>query len=115
VVADASLISAHQRAAAVAAAAGVSADLAQLRCSASRELAVRRMGARVGGASDADAAIAAQMEAIVEPWPEATVIDTESGGTTGVPGQSVAQALEAIRPHRPQHVWRPSRPYMLPG
>jgi len=115
VVADASFISAQQRAAAVAAAAGVSADLAQLRCSAPRELAARRMGARAGVASDADAEIAAQMEAIAEPWPDATVIDTGSGGTAGVPGESVAQALEAIRPHGPGHCWRPSRPYMLPG
>jgi hypothetical protein len=44
VVADASFISAQQRAAAVAAAAGVSADLVQLHCTASRELAALSTG-----------------------------------------------------------------------
>jgi hypothetical protein len=29
-------------------------------------------------------------------------------------GDLVRQALDAIRPHGPQHVWRPSRPVMLP-
>ena len=73
------------------------------------------MGARTGGVSDADRAIASQLEAVADPWPEATVIDTESGGTAGMAGESVAQALQVIRPHGPEHVWRPTRPYMLPG
>jgi predicted kinase len=115
VIADASFASARQRAAAAVAAAGASADLVQLRCTASRELAARRMSARTGAVSDADQAIAGQMAAVAEPWPHATVIDTETGDTAGVPGESLAQALEAIRPHGPQHVWRPARPYMLPG
>ena len=115
VVADASFISAPQRAAAAAAAAGVSADLVQLRCSASRELAARRMNARTSGASDADPAIAAEMEAVAEPWPDATVIDTGSGGTARAPGETTQEAVELIRPHGPEHVWRPGRPYMLPG
>ena len=115
VIADASFASARQRTAAVAAAAGASADLVQLRCTASRELAARRMSARTGAVSDADQAIADQMAAVAEPWPHATVIDTETGDTAGVPGESLEQALEAIRPHGPQHVWRPGRPYMLPG
>jgi hypothetical protein len=55
------------------------------------------------------------MAAVAEPWPHATVIDTETGDTAGVPGESLEQVLEAIRPHGPQHVWRPARPYMLPG
>jgi predicted kinase len=115
VVADASFISAPQRAAAAAAAAGVSADLVQLRCSASRELAARRMSARAGGASDADQAIAAEMEAVAEPWPDAAVIDTGSDGTAREPGETAQEAVELIRPHGPEHVWRPARPYMLPG
>ncbi len=50
------------------------------------------------------------------PWPGAAVIDTESGGTAGtLRGSSLQQALEAIRPHGTEHVWRPARPYMLPG
>jgi len=115
VVADASFISARQRAAAAAAAAGVSADLVQLRCTASRELAARRMSARTGGASDADQAIAAQMEAAAEPWPDATVIDTGSCGTATASGDTAQEAVQMIRPHGPEHLWRPTRPYMLPG
>jgi len=115
VIADASFISAPQRAAAAAVAGEVSADLVQLRCTASRELAAQRISTRTGGASDADQAIAGQMAAAAKPWPNATAIDTETGGTAGVPGESLEQALEAIRPHGPEHVWRPTRPYMLPG
>jgi hypothetical protein len=73
------------------------------------------MGARTGEVSDADLAIASQMEAAADPWPDATVIDTESGGTVGVTSESVAEALQVIRPHGAEHVWRPIRPYMLPG
>jgi hypothetical protein len=65
--------------------------------------------------SGTDQIIADQMAAVAEPWPDATVIDTEAGDTAGVPGASLEQALEAIRPHGPQPVWRPSRPYVLPG
>ena len=115
VIADASFASARQRTAAAVAAASASADLVQLRCTASRELAARRMSARTGAVSDADQAIAGQMAAVAEPWPHATVIDTETGDTTGIPGESLAQALETIRPHGPQHAWRPARPYMLSG
>ncbi|HLN68262.1 MAG TPA: AAA family ATPase [Streptosporangiaceae bacterium] len=115
VIADASFISAPQRAAAAAAAAGVSADLVQLRCTASRELAARRMSARASGASDADQAVAAEMEAVAEPWPDASVIDTGSGGTARAPSGTAQEAVEMIRPHGPGHLWRPARPYMLPG
>jgi hypothetical protein len=73
------------------------------------------MRARPSRVSDADEAIAAQMEAFAEPWPDAAVIDTEAGGTAGAAGESVDRAVEAIRPHDPEHIWRPDRPYMLPG
>jgi len=115
VIADASFTSARQRIAAATAAAAVSADLIQLRCTASRELAARRLCTPARGASDADEAIAAQMEAAADPWPDATVIDTEEGGTTGPHTGSLQQALEAIRPPGPGYVWHPSRPYMCPG
>jgi len=115
VIIDASFISARQRTAAVAAARDVSADLVQLRCTAPRDLAAARMTTRTGGVSDADEAIAREMEAIAEPWPDAVVIGTESGGTAGLAGESVKKALEAVRPHGPEHVWHPTRPYMLPG
>jgi hypothetical protein len=55
------------------------------------------------------------MEAVAEPWPGADVINTEAGGTAGVAGESADRAVEAIRPHGPEHIWRPGRPYMLPG
>ena len=29
--------------------------------------------------------------------------------------QLLEARVEAIRPHNPQHIWRPARPYMLPG
>jgi uncharacterized protein len=112
VIADASFASARQRAAATVTAAGASADLVQLRCTVSPELAARRMSARTCAVSDADQMIADQMAAVAEPWPDAAVIDTGTGDTAG---ESLEQALEAIRPHGPQHVWRPTRPYMLPG
>jgi uncharacterized protein len=115
VVADASFASARQRADAAATAAEASADLVQLRCAASGELAARRISTRTGGVSDADPGIARDMAAVMAPWPDAMVIDTESGGIAGTPDDFVQQALEAIRPHGPEHVWRPTRPYMLPG
>jgi hypothetical protein len=43
------------------------------------------------------------------------VIDAERGGTAGLPGECLEQALAAVRPHGPERVWRPTRPYMLPG
>ena len=115
VVADASFISGRQRMAAATVAAAVSADLVQLRCTAPAELAIRRMNARTCGISDADRVIAAEMASAAEPWPEATVIDTEGGAIAGLPGASLGQALTVIRPHGPEHIWRPARPYMLPG
>jgi uncharacterized protein len=121
VIADASWISAEHRTAAAAMARAVSADLVQLRCTASPELAGQRMGAREPGMSDADSEIARQLAAAAAPWPAATTIDTEAGGPGGQAGPSgsfqqlVDQALAVVRPHGPQHVWRPSRPVLLPG
>jgi len=115
VIADASFISVRQRAAAEAAADAASADLVQLRCTASRELATKRVRARAGAASGAGCAIARQMENAAEPWPDAIVIDSGSGGTGELPGSPLQQALDAVRPHGPEHVWCPARPYMLPG
>jgi len=121
VIADASWLSAGQRAAAAALAGDLSAQLVQLRCIAPEDLARRRMRTRAPGLSDADPQIARHMAAVIEPWPEATTIDTERGGTGGGAEASgpfdelVRQALDVIRPHGPDHVWRPSRPVMVPG
>jgi len=115
VIIDASFITARQRATAAAAADAADADLVQLRCTAPGELAAQRMRARPSRVSDGDEAIAAKMGAVAEPWPEAAVIDTEAGGTAGAAGESVDRALEAIRPHGPEHVWRPGRAPAAPG
>ncbi|MFZ0046288.1 MAG: AAA family ATPase [Streptosporangiaceae bacterium] len=127
VIADASWLSARQRAAAAAVAGAASADLIELRCEASaaltaRRLTDRRLASRRGDLSDADPEVAARLAAAADPWPSATVIDTEAGSTepagTGPSsvstGEPVRRALEVIRPHGPQHVWRPSRPVLLP-
>ena len=56
-------------------------------------------------------------EIAAEPWPAAITIDTDSGGAAGSPAavsDLVLQALEAVRPHGHEHVWRPSRPLMSP-
>jgi len=117
VVADASFTSAQQRDAAVTASATVCADLVQIRCAASRDLAAARLRARRRGTSDADPGIAAQMEAAADPWPEAIVIETEGGGidTGRVPALRVKQVLETIHPDDHQYAERPPVPYMLPG
>lgn len=120
VVADASFTSARQRDAAVTASASVCADLVEIRCAASRELAAARLRAGENGTSDADPGIAAQMEAAADPWPEAIVIDTEGGSvvtTSGGRGQApcVEQALDTIRPGDHHHAGRQPMPYMLPG
>lgn len=112
VVLDATWTAADHRHAGAEAARRATADLIQLRCSATPELAASRIGTRTGGASDATAAIAAELAVRQSPWPEAIVIET--GGNAGQP-DPVALALRAIRPHGPEHVWRPVRPYMLPG
>jgi len=116
VVLDASWTSARQRHAVAAAADRTSADLVQLRCSAPLPVAANRISSRIDGESDATPTIAARLAAEQEPWPEATVIDTtgESGLADGSPLDPVRLALEAIRPHGPEHVWRPIRPYMAP-
>jgi uncharacterized protein len=120
VIADASWTSAEQRAAAVALADDVSAELVQLCCTAPEGLARLRMSARRQDVSDADGEIAQRMAADMAPWPAATIIDTERGGL-GADAESsaafsnlVRQTLDVIRPHGPEHAWRPTRPVMLP-
>jgi aminoglycoside phosphotransferase family enzyme/predicted kinase len=116
VILDASWISAECRALAAAAAEDTAADLVQLRCLAPLTVTTKRMQHRTG-ISDANPDIAARMEADQEPWPDVITIDTASGTLTtpaGEPGTPAQQALNAIRPHGPEHTWRPTRPYMLP-
>jgi len=101
VIADASWQSPAHRAAAAAQAHTAQADLVALQCAAPAELAQRRLAARTGGISDADAAVARQMAAAQAPWPEAVTVDT--GGTRSDPAEqgtadpvAVQRALRAI-------------------
>lgn len=77
VVLDASWSRARHRSWAADLAADTVADLVALRCDAPAETAERRLVARTPCAmSDATPAVAAQMRAQSEPWPEAIVVDT---------------------------------------
>ncbi|HET9898904.1 MAG TPA: AAA family ATPase [Streptosporangiaceae bacterium] len=115
VVADASWIAASHRAAAAATAGDVSAQLVQLCCAAPADLARQRMTSRHGSASDADGAIARQMAAVMDAWPEATTIDTAYGTPQADDVAGLLEALDVIRPHGADQVWRGARPVILPG
>jgi uncharacterized protein len=116
VVLDATWTSAQHRRVAAAAASRAVADLVQLRCTAPPQVIAHRIASRPGGGSDATAAIAARLAAEQEPWPEAAVIETaaETQAADGSGLDPVGRALAAARPHGPEHVWRPVRPYMTP-
>ncbi len=115
VILDASWSSAELRSAAAGLAREQHAHLVELRCVASPELARERLRSRPPGLSDADAETARQLAAIGSPWPTAVVLDTERGGAAGgTNGGLIRQALDAIRPHGAEHVWRPTRPLMRP-
>jgi uncharacterized protein len=73
-----------------------SSDLVELKCAAPAETAAARLRDRAergGDASDADAAIAAAMAALADPWPTAVVVDT-----TPSPGEVLRRALAVLRP-----------------
>lgn len=131
VILDATWTAPEQRAAAVAMADAASADVVQLRCAAPAAVAARRMRERTLSESDADSDIAARMAATAAPWPEAVTLASEGATSTtggsgfpagagtaadsGWPADQVRRALDTIRPHGAEHVWRPTRPYMAPG
>jgi uncharacterized protein len=115
VVLDATWTSARQRQAAADAAGQAAADLVQLRCAIPRQLATSRIASRADSVSDATPAIAARLAAEQEPWPQAVLIETGPDSTlTGPRPDPVTLALEVVRPHGAEHVWRPVRPYMAP-
>ena len=116
VIADASWIAADHRAAAAAIADSAEADIVQLHCTAPAQLAARRMSSRTGSVSDASPAVAERMAQEQAPWPHAITIDTSGPEPPGAAtsAEAVRRALETIRPHQPEHLWRPTRPYMLP-
>ena len=96
VILDASWTSASLRAEATEMAG--SADVIALNCST--PLAAERLRTRPHGVSDADPQIAAQMADSADPWPEAVTVET-----SGPVGESVEQALRAVRPFGAGHVW----------
>jgi uncharacterized protein len=107
VIADASFGCPRWRKDATATASAAHADLIQLRCVTSPDAAEQRLAARTGGVSDADASIARQLAAVAAPWPEAVTIDTARP-------DYLREAREVVRPHGPEHMWRPARPVMVP-
>lgn len=117
VVLDASWISGPHRTAAAEQAAAARARLVQLHCTVPAALAEYRLALRGPGVSDADGEIARRMAAIEDPWPGATAVAVDDvAATEPESGLSaiLGQALKVIRPHGSEHVWRPSRPVMLP-
>jgi len=117
VLLDATWVAAGQRAAAAGLADRASADFVQLRCEAPTDVAAGRIRARVGDASDADPGIAAELAAAQEPWPDAISLaaDETAEMAAGWPPYAIGRALDAVRPHGPQHVWHSARPVMPPG
>jgi uncharacterized protein len=115
VIIDASWTSAEQRAAAAALADNCHADLVQLRCTAPPELAARRLRERTGDVSDATWDVAEQMSLGQAPWPDSVPVDASEPGSGGPSERALSLALATIRPHGPEHAWRPARPNMLPG
>ena len=115
VVLDATWTSGRHRQAAADAAGGAAADLVQLRCAAPQQLTASRITSRAATVSDATPAVAARLAAAQEPWPDAVVIDTGHAATHDGPRPDpLTLALEAVRPHGAEHVWRAVRPYMAP-
>jgi uncharacterized protein len=117
VIADASWVSAARRAVAANVARAAQAELAELCCTAEPDVLAGRLQDRGAGPSDAKLEIARQMAQTMEPWPSATLIDTTAGGTPQAPGDlaaAVDRGLAVVRPQGAEHVWRPSRPVMLP-
>jgi aminoglycoside phosphotransferase family enzyme/predicted kinase len=100
VVLDASWTDAAERSEATALALDASAQLVRLECRVPPEVAAERLQSRRGSASDATPVVASVMALDADPWPEATVIDTDVS-----PGTAVEIALAAVaNPARP-HAW----------
>jgi hypothetical protein len=87
----------------------VHADLVALRCVAPPEVAADRLRGR-SGISDADPSIASAMQADVDPWPEASEVDT----TTAV-NETVRQAAAYVRPKQARQPWLPPRTRLTPA
>jgi aminoglycoside phosphotransferase family enzyme/predicted kinase len=96
VVLDASWSDEERRADARRVAEATASDVVELRCAAPAEVAAERIASRAaagGDASDADAAIASAMEAVADPWPASTTVDT-----VAAPVSAVQAALRHVGP-----------------
>ncbi|MCI4145718.1 MULTISPECIES: AAA family ATPase [unclassified Streptomyces] len=109
VVLDATWSDTAQREAALRVAERTSSDLVALNCHVPGDVAAARLSTRAPGASDADASVAAVMEAREQPWPEAVAVDT-----SGSLESAVARALAAVRPWGTGQAPVFRRPYMEP-
>ncbi|MGE0000126.1 MAG: AAA family ATPase [Acidimicrobiia bacterium] len=96
VVLDASWTDEIHRDAARRLAEATASDLVELRCVAPAAVVAERITARAaagGDASDADAAIAAAMAAVADPWPTSIAVDT-----VAEPAATVLTAREVVGP-----------------
>ncbi|MFI7542521.1 AAA family ATPase [Actinoplanes sp. NPDC049599] len=91
VVLDASWTRAGHRDTARALGVETHSAVTELRCAATAATIARRVAARTGDASDADAAVAAALAAEADPWPRAQPINTELP-----PGRAADRALAVI-------------------
>jgi uncharacterized protein len=99
VVLDATFSDRAWRQAAATLASVTSSDLVELRCELAQTGVAARLGARIPGAayaSDATVEVEATMAASADPWPSAITVHT-----SGSPAQSLAAALQALRPEPP--------------
>ena len=78
VILDASWNSAGHRRTARDLANRTASDLFEVQCTVSTETAHRRLGERVLAASDADQAVYDDMKSRFDPWPEATLVETDA-------------------------------------
>ena len=113
VVVDATWASEEHRAAARQVADSCTADLVELRCEVSPQIADHRLDTRpatsaAGTRSDATTTVAAGVRAAFDPWPEAHIVDT-----TGDVGESLDTAVRLVRPPDSRTVARP-RSFMEP-
>jgi predicted kinase len=117
VIACATWISAEQRAAAAAMAESVAADMVQLQCTAPAALTARRMSSRKDIVSDADPGGGSEnggRAGTIAEGHHPRTSESASRERASWPAELVQRALEAIRPHGPEHPWRSVQPYMPP-
>ncbi|MBA3742564.1 MAG: AAA family ATPase [Sporichthya sp.] len=99
VVLDARWSSATERAAAAKIATRTHSQLTTLCCKVEAGVAAQRMVGR-SGPSDADEAVAREMVADADPWPEAACIDTEAGAP-----EAARRAVDLIHPAGEGRPW----------